>query len=46
VIGRTLTSPDGNVSGKVASVRIIDGGAVAILENGNEITLSSGVTIS
>jgi flagellar basal-body rod modification protein FlgD len=46
VIGRTVTSPDGDVSGKVASVRIIDGGAVAVLENGSEIQLTSGVTIS
>jgi flagellar basal-body rod modification protein FlgD len=46
VIGRTITSPDGDVSGKVASVRIIDGGAVAVLENGSEIQLTSGVTIA
>jgi flagellar basal-body rod modification protein FlgD len=46
VIGRTLTSADGEISGKVASVRIIDGGAVATLENGQEITLGSGVRIS
>ena len=46
VIGRTLTSADGEISGKVASVRIIDGGAVATLESGQEITLGSGVRIS
>jgi flagellar basal-body rod modification protein FlgD len=46
VIGRTVTSPDGDTSGKVTSVRIIDGGAVAVLENGSEIQLTSGVTIS
>jgi flagellar basal-body rod modification protein FlgD len=46
VIGRTLTSADGETSGKVTSVRIVDGGAVAVLENGEEITLGSGVRIS
>ena len=46
VIGRTVTSSDGETSGKVTSVRIVDGGAVAILENGNEVTLGSGVRIS
>ena len=46
VIGRTLTSADGNTSGKVASVRIIDGGAVAVLQNGKEVELGSGVTIA
>ena len=46
VIGRTLTSADGEITGKVASVRIIDGGAVATLENGQEITLGAGVRIS
>ena len=46
VIGRTLTSADGSTSGKVTSVRIIDGGAVATLENGQEVTLGSGVRIS
>jgi flagellar basal-body rod modification protein FlgD len=46
VIGRTLTSADGETSGKVMSVRIIEGGAVAILDNGKEVTLGSGVRIS
>ena len=46
VIGRTVMSADGETTGKVSSVRIIDGGAVAVLENGNEVTLGSGVRIS
>jgi flagellar basal-body rod modification protein FlgD len=46
VIGRTITSADGETSGKVKSVRIVDGGAVAVLENGKEVTLGSGVVIS
>jgi flagellar basal-body rod modification protein FlgD len=46
VIGRTVTSADGEITGKVASVRIVDGGAVAVLANGSEVQLGSGVTIS
>ena len=46
VIGRTVISADGEVSGKVASVRIVEGGAVATLDNGKEVTLGSGVRIS
>lgn len=46
LIGHTVTSGDGSVSGKVASVRIVTGGAVAVLENGNELLLGEGVKIS
>ena len=46
VIGHTLTSADGDTTGKVASVRIISGGAVAVLENGSEIALAEGIKIS
>src|SRR5262245_9392547 len=31
VIGRTVTSADGTISGTVAAMRVVDGGAVAIL---------------
>ena len=46
VIGHTVTSADGSTTGKVTSVRITDGGAVATLDNGSEVTLGSGVQIS
>lgn len=46
LIGRTVTSSDGTVSGKVASVNIITGGAVAVLENGSFVPLGEGVKIS
>jgi len=46
LIGRTVTSSDGKTSGKVASVNIITGGAVAVLENGSTVTLGEGVKIS
>lgn len=46
IIGHTVTSLEGDVSGKVASVRVITGGAVAVLENGSELLLGEGVEIS
>ncbi len=45
VIGRTIASSDGAVSGTVAALRVVDGGAVAMLEDGREVTLGAGVTI-
>lgn len=46
VIGRTVTSADGSVSGEVKSVRIVSGGAVAVLTSGNEVLLGAGVVIT
>jgi flagellar basal-body rod modification protein FlgD len=46
VIGHTLTSADGQVSGQVASVMVNSTGAVATLANGQTIPLASGVTVS
>jgi flagellar basal-body rod modification protein FlgD len=45
-IGRTVTSADGAVQGTVAGIRIISGGAVAILEGGQELPLAAGVTVT
>jgi flagellar basal-body rod modification protein FlgD len=46
IIGHTITTVEGDISGKVASVRVITGGAVAVLENGTEVLLDAGVEIS
>ena len=46
IIGRTVTSADGTVSGKVEAIKIITGGAVAVLEGGEEVSLGAGVKIS
>lgn len=46
VIGRTVTSPDGSVSGEAVSLTIVSGGAVATLADGRQVTLGPGVTIS
>jgi flagellar basal-body rod modification protein FlgD len=46
LIGHTITSADGKISGEVESVRITTGGAVATLTNGKEVTLEAGITVS
>lgn len=46
LIGRTVTSADGTISGTVEAVKIITGGAVAILEGGEEVELGAGIQIS
>ena len=46
IIGRTITSADGETTGKVAEVRLISNGIVAVLEGGTEITVGPGVKIS
>jgi flagellar basal-body rod modification protein FlgD len=46
IIGRTVASADGSVVGTVAGIRIITGGAVAILEDGRELELGAGVTVA
>lgn len=46
-IGRTVTSADGQTSGKVSSVSIgTDGAVTATLENGGRLALGNGVTVS
>ncbi len=46
IIGRTVTSADGTLSGKVAPVKLITGGITAVLENGKEMPITAGVKIS
>ena len=45
VVGRTIVSADGTISGTVAALRVVSGGAVALLEDGRQVTLGAGVTI-
>jgi flagellar basal-body rod modification protein FlgD len=45
LIGKTVTSSDGKISGVVDSVRIVSGGAVAVLTNGKELPLEAGITV-
>jgi flagellar basal-body rod modification protein FlgD len=46
IIGRTVASEDGSVVGTVAGIRIISGGAVALLQDGRELLLGAGVTVA
>ncbi|PHP65708.1 flagellar basal body rod modification protein [Zhengella mangrovi] len=46
VIGHTITSADGNVTGVVSEVRIGSSGLIAILEDGTEVPVTVGTVIS
>jgi flagellar basal-body rod modification protein FlgD len=46
IIGRTITSADGEITGKVAEVRLFSDGIVAVLEGGKEVVVGPGVKIS
>jgi flagellar basal-body rod modification protein FlgD len=45
VIGRTVTSSDGETSGKVVSVKITSDGPLATLQGGGQVLLGAGVVI-
>lgn len=46
IIGKHITSADGETSGMVESVRFITGGAVAVIEGGKEVLLSPGTVLT
>jgi flagellar basal-body rod modification protein FlgD len=47
LIGHTATSPDGSVTGTIASLTVAaTGGATATLSDGRTLSLGAGVTIS
>jgi flagellar basal-body rod modification protein FlgD len=46
LIGHTLTSADGSVSGAVRSVSLGDSGLIANLADGSKVSLGSGVSVS
>ena len=46
LLGHTVTSADGKITGKVKSLKIVQGGLVAILDNGKELPIGEGVKIS
>lgn len=46
LLGKIVTSEDGGTTGIVAAVRIASTGAVAILNNGNEVPMTAGVRIT
>jgi len=46
LIGRTVTSADGNTTGVVTAVRLTSGGALAVLDNAQEVAVGAGIKIS
>lgn len=46
IIGRTVTSADGSISGVVTSVKVTGDGAVATLKDGRSVPLQSGISVS
>lgn len=46
LVGRTVTTADGTVSGKVTAVKLYSDGISAILDSGAEIPMLAGVKIS
>lgn len=46
LIGRTITSADGNVSGTIAQVKVAGGQGIAILQSGESLSVNDSVTIS
>ncbi len=45
ILGRTVTSADGATKGVVAQVKLATNGVIAVLENGKEVAMQSGVTV-
>jgi flagellar basal-body rod modification protein FlgD len=45
MVGQTITSADGSVTGTIASVRIDSAGPTAILDDGTEVPITTGVNI-
>ena len=46
LIGKTVTSGDGSISGKVAALRVVAEGPLAILEDGGELLIGNGVKVA
>lgn len=46
IVGRTLTSADGTISGQVVGARVTSDGVVADLSSGKTLLVSSGVKVS
>jgi flagellar basal-body rod modification protein FlgD len=46
LIGKTITSADAKTTGVVASVEVNSDGLTAILEDGSEVVVQSGITVA
>ena len=45
LIGRSITSADGKTSGTVSSVKLASSGLIAVLQDGTEVPVGTGVSI-
>lgn len=45
LIGREITSADGETTGKIAEVRLFSDGVIAVLEGGEEVLVGPGAVI-
>lgn len=45
IVGRTVTSSDGKITGEVVSVRIFSDGLLATLDSGESLVIGPGITI-
>ncbi|MDX8528736.1 flagellar hook assembly protein FlgD [Mesorhizobium sp. MSK_1335] len=45
LIGRSITSADGNTTGTVASVTLASSGLIAVLQDGTQVPVGAGVSI-
>ena len=45
LIGRSITSADGKTTGTVASVTLASSGLIAVLQDGTQVPVTSGVSI-
>lgn len=46
LIGRTITSNDGTVSGTVTEVKLYSDGVIAVLDDGRQVPMLPGVSVS
>lgn len=45
ILGRTVTSADGSVTGVVQQVKLATNGVIAVLEGGKEVAMQNGVVV-
>ena len=46
IIGRTITNADKSITGVIKEVQVYSDGLIALLESGEKVVVSAGVTIS
>lgn len=45
LIGRSVTSATGDLSGRISAVNITSNGGIAVLENGERVAIEPGITV-